>query len=66
MRWTSNFKVVNTCDGLNIYWPLGIGNIRRSGLVGGTSSLWTWALRSYDQALPSEERVFFWLPQIKM
>ena len=45
-------------DGLGKNAPNGTGTIRRCGLVGGSVSLWRWALRShifiYVQAMPSE------------
>jgi hypothetical protein len=36
--------VVGHCDGLNMLGP-GSGTIRRCVLVGGSVSLWAWALR---------------------
>ena len=40
-------------------WPIGSGTVRRCDLVGGSVSLWDWALEvSYAQALPTAEESF--------
>jgi hypothetical protein len=36
-------------------WPMRSGSRRRCAIVGGSSSVWGLALRSYAQALPSSE-----------
>jgi len=45
-----------------VWWfecPIGSGTVRRRGLVGGSVSLWGWALEvSYAQALPITEESF--------
>jgi hypothetical protein len=43
-------------------WPMGSSTIRRCGLVGGSASLWGWALRFWAQVPSVQKRLFSWLP----
>jgi hypothetical protein len=45
-------------------WPIESGTVRRCVLVGGSVSLWGWALEvsSYAQTPPIVEQSVFWLP----
>ena len=59
---TQVVKPLDTLWWFEYAWPTGSGTIRRCGLVGGSASLWGWALRPPCSCL---EAVCSWLPSDK-